>query len=93
MLTREQIDTIIGSLTMGDVQEAFASDAPDKAIAGLAFARAAKRSKLVNGSDPLDQVSVADVKYLGERMQAAMSDNNPKSGTTEGSPPSADSGE
>lgn len=93
MLTREQIDQIIDSLTMGDVHEAFAQGVNDKAIAGVAFARAAKRSKLVNGSDPLDQVAVGDLKYLGERMQAAMSDTNPKSPTTEDSPPSAVTGE
>jgi hypothetical protein len=92
MLTREQIDKIIESLTMGDIQEAFKGDVPDKAVAGIAFARAAKRSKLVNGGDPLDAVGLTDIKYLGERMQAAMSDANPKSSTTEGSPPSADSG-
>lgn len=79
-LSRQDIDRIADAVTMGDVQSAFEASLPDKAVAGHAFARAARRLGLVkNGTDPLDLVPAADVKYLGERMQASMSDRSPKS--------------
>ena len=82
-LDREAIDRIIGALTMGDVQQAFEAGVPDKAVAGVAFRRAAKRLGLVNGTaDALDCVAATDVKYVGEAMKAAISDASPKSGST-----------
>ena len=83
LLTREQIDTIVDGLTMGDVQEAFVAGVVDKAIAGVAFARAARRSGLVNGKgDPLDHVSFRDLRYLVTAVQGAISDTSPKSEDT-----------
>lgn len=85
MLTREQIDQTVDALTMGDVQDAFAAGTPDKAIAGVAFRRAAKRLGLADGKvDALDLVALGDIGYLAERVNAAMSTDNPKSTDTEG---------
>jgi hypothetical protein len=82
-LSREDIDRVVDSLTMGDIQAAFLTGVPDKASAGVAFTRAARRLGVVkNGTDPLDLVTFADAKYLGERIQAAMADDSPKSGST-----------
>lgn len=82
-LERADIDRIVDALTMGDVQAAFEAGTPDKAIGGVAFRRAARRVLgMSNGVDPLDSVRAGDVKYLGEAMQAAMSDANPKSDGT-----------
>ena len=77
------VDRVIDSLTMGDVQAAFEEGVPDKAIGGVAFRRAAKRLGLVNGKvDALDLVPASMVRHLGERMQAALSESNPKSSGT-----------
>lgn len=70
--TREQIDQVVDSLTMGDVQAAFEANVGDKALAGVVFNRAAKRSGLSKTDDSLDSVSLADLRYLTERITGAL---------------------
>lgn len=84
-LDRAAIDQVIDALTMGDVQAGFEDGVSDKALGGVAFRRAARRLGLVkNGVDPLDLVPATLVRYVGERMQEAMSESNPKSPGTAG---------
>lgn len=92
MLSRQEIDRIVDTLTMGDVQAAFREGHDERTVGGAAFARAAKRSGLVNGGDPLDAVGLGDVTYLAGKISEVMSDANPKLPTIGDSPPSAASG-
>ena len=79
-LTREQIDSVIESMSAGDLVKALSEHGDGNAqMPVAAFDAAAARTGVSNGSAASDHVRASDLRYLGERIGEAVNVDSPLS--------------
>jgi len=79
-LTREQIDSVIESMSAGDLVKALSEHGDGNAqMPVAAFDAAAARTGVSNGSAASDHVHASDLRYLGEKIGEAVNVDSPLS--------------
>lgn len=82
-LTREQIDSVLDTLSAADLIEATGDgNRAGAKVAGAAFDSAAARAGLSNGTPASQHVRASDFKYLAERLAEVIDVDSPLSGET-----------